>query len=258
MTTSSADATRAAFLADIIANPADDAVRLIYADWLDDGGEHERAEFIRVQIEIEGLRRSWGVDLWDEKVTATKSEPLSERDQELLGRLEALRPREAELRSDLYGSLMRDAADYHISTGRRVNEWMAVMPPHGGFQVGDVRCRRGFVADIETNCHAWLTHGGRLVERFPTLECVLLTDLPPLTAWHAESEPHYFFASTSSYMPSELLSDANNLSAAGGQFGFRTEAEAKAALSSVLLKAAWAGRQSAAHRQSAVGVWVSA
>src|SRR4051794_16651783 len=39
-------------LKDIIENPEDDAPRLIYADWLDDNGEAERAEFIRAQIEL--------------------------------------------------------------------------------------------------------------------------------------------------------------------------------------------------------------
>jgi uncharacterized protein (TIGR02996 family) len=39
------------FLADIIADPDDDAPRLIYADWLEDNGDPDRAEFIRVQIE---------------------------------------------------------------------------------------------------------------------------------------------------------------------------------------------------------------
>jgi uncharacterized protein (TIGR02996 family) len=39
----------AAFLADILAHRDDDAPRLIYADWLDDHGDSERAEFIRLQ-----------------------------------------------------------------------------------------------------------------------------------------------------------------------------------------------------------------
>src|SRR5262245_18510189 len=39
-----------AFLADIAEHPADDAPRLIYADWLDEYGRPERAELIRVQV----------------------------------------------------------------------------------------------------------------------------------------------------------------------------------------------------------------
>ena len=39
------------FLADIVANIDDDTPRLVYADWLAENGQDERAEFIRVQVE---------------------------------------------------------------------------------------------------------------------------------------------------------------------------------------------------------------
>jgi uncharacterized protein (TIGR02996 family) len=42
----------AALLAAIRASPADDAPRLVYADWLDEHGQPQRAEFIRVQCEL--------------------------------------------------------------------------------------------------------------------------------------------------------------------------------------------------------------
>lgn len=42
---------RGAFLRAIAADPADDTVRLAFADWLDENREPERAEFIRLQIE---------------------------------------------------------------------------------------------------------------------------------------------------------------------------------------------------------------
>jgi uncharacterized protein (TIGR02996 family) len=54
---SSIDATRAAFLADICAHPDDDGVRLIYADWLEEHGQPERAEFIRVQIAVTNFQQ---------------------------------------------------------------------------------------------------------------------------------------------------------------------------------------------------------
>jgi uncharacterized protein (TIGR02996 family) len=38
-----------AFLEDIVEHPDDDAPRLIYADWLEDNGDPQRAEFIRAQ-----------------------------------------------------------------------------------------------------------------------------------------------------------------------------------------------------------------
>jgi uncharacterized protein (TIGR02996 family) len=46
------------FLDAILANPADDVVRLVYADWLEDRGnptDAARAEFIRVQMELSSL-----------------------------------------------------------------------------------------------------------------------------------------------------------------------------------------------------------
>ena len=39
------------FLDDIVANIDDDTPRLVYADWLEENGQDERAEFIRVQVE---------------------------------------------------------------------------------------------------------------------------------------------------------------------------------------------------------------
>jgi uncharacterized protein (TIGR02996 family) len=46
---------QAAFLAAICAEPDDDAPRLIYADWLEEHGDLDRAEFIRAQCELARL-----------------------------------------------------------------------------------------------------------------------------------------------------------------------------------------------------------
>ena len=46
---------RHAFLRAIKDNPDDDTPRLVYADWLEEHGEPERAELIRVQIELPRL-----------------------------------------------------------------------------------------------------------------------------------------------------------------------------------------------------------
>jgi uncharacterized protein (TIGR02996 family) len=44
-----------AFLADIREHPDDDTTRLVFADWLDENGQADRAEFIRVQCRLETL-----------------------------------------------------------------------------------------------------------------------------------------------------------------------------------------------------------
>src|SRR5436190_11923489 len=44
-----------AFLSDVIEHPDDDAPRLVYADWLEDNDDPERAEFIRLQCRLARL-----------------------------------------------------------------------------------------------------------------------------------------------------------------------------------------------------------
>jgi uncharacterized protein (TIGR02996 family) len=48
-------AEEAALLAAIHEAPEDDAPRLVYADWLEDHGESDRADFIRAQVELARL-----------------------------------------------------------------------------------------------------------------------------------------------------------------------------------------------------------
>jgi uncharacterized protein (TIGR02996 family) len=54
------------FLEDIIAHPDDNAPRLIFADWLEEHGDSDRAEFIRVQIQRASLPE------WDARQVALR------------------------------------------------------------------------------------------------------------------------------------------------------------------------------------------
>src|SRR5436190_19415841 len=47
--------TKNALFEAILAEPDDDAPRLVYSDWLEEHGDHERAEFIRVQCRLANL-----------------------------------------------------------------------------------------------------------------------------------------------------------------------------------------------------------
>ena len=51
---------RDALLAAILAHPDDDTPRLVYADWLDEHDEPDRAEFIRIQHRLPTLSRRTG------------------------------------------------------------------------------------------------------------------------------------------------------------------------------------------------------
>jgi uncharacterized protein (TIGR02996 family) len=55
---------RDAFLEDVLARPEDPAVKLVFADWLEENGQQERGEFIRVQCgpaQLEWAVRSSGL-----------------------------------------------------------------------------------------------------------------------------------------------------------------------------------------------------
>jgi uncharacterized protein (TIGR02996 family) len=55
---------RGAFLRDIVEHPDDDAPRLIYADWLEERGEAERASFIRAKYPPDLVGRDQEVIRW--------------------------------------------------------------------------------------------------------------------------------------------------------------------------------------------------
>jgi uncharacterized protein (TIGR02996 family) len=67
---------RDALLAAITANPDEDTPRLIYADWLEEHDEAERAEFIRLQCRLEHLSRK-----------SAEGKPLAKREKELQAKL---------------------------------------------------------------------------------------------------------------------------------------------------------------------------
>src|SRR5262245_65743596 len=52
---------REALIQAIAQNLYDDAPRLVFADWLEDHGEPDRAELIRVQVELEPMRDQYEV-----------------------------------------------------------------------------------------------------------------------------------------------------------------------------------------------------
>lgn len=52
MTSKSTTTTGDVLLRDILENPRDDGLRLIYADWLEDNGMSQRAEYIRNQVAL--------------------------------------------------------------------------------------------------------------------------------------------------------------------------------------------------------------
>jgi uncharacterized protein (TIGR02996 family) len=151
--------TAESFLADIIANPADDAVRLIYADWLSEHDQEERGEFIRVQIELAKPAFASMACACQIRYNGT-----------LVYRCElcTLVKREREL----------------FQTYRLVpDRWLAGLPV-SQFDWGLPNWNRGFLAQIHLLCAVWIQHGPALVLQHP-IERVELSDKRP-----GRFEPH--------------------------------------------------------------------
>ena len=160
---------RDAMLAAIIANPADDLPRLVYADWLDENGESERAEFIRIQIML-----SRGVVAACSKCGKCHSDYASFTKQ---------------CRGDLC-SLKR--LEYMVSRRHIVWEWHGPGVTAHACLVGSNDWKRGFVYRIIGSLGDLLSHGPAIVAVNP-VEVVSVTEwqrdkLPILDTMHFQSE----------------------------------------------------------------------
>lgn len=186
----------------ILADPANDDLRLVFADLLDDRGEGERAEFIRVQCELArlqaeevarfneetdwsqctGIAASWCPNCGDcvcpfpEDERCSPNCPLHNRHsshcclEDIADKRERLREREAELFREY--RVYRSFEEF----GLRSQLWYA----DEGENIAIIR--RGFVAEVRQSCQDWLTHGPALVRRQP-IERVVMTDKTPGRMW---------------------------------------------------------------------------
>ena len=65
---------RAALYRGTLERPEDDVARLVFADWLEENGEAERAEFIRVQVEVDPWNHTWPPMTFERKDTLRRRE----------------------------------------------------------------------------------------------------------------------------------------------------------------------------------------
>lgn len=122
------------FLRAIVERPGDDTVRLVYADWLDDNGDPDRAEFVRTQCALEPVRD----DLDNIRVQA-----LWRREDHLL------------------------AANFPAWAGAAAD--LAATEP----QFGPVFVR-GFPDRVSVSLDTWLARGGEILAACPTLRTVAI------------------------------------------------------------------------------------
>jgi uncharacterized protein (TIGR02996 family) len=100
----------------IAAAPEDDTPRLVYADWLDDHGDHARAEFIRVQCALAPLGT-------DRRKHRKKRGPPQEREKALL----------AEHKDSWAGLFCRTLDGSGTFTKQSARDWLAQVEFRRGF-----------------------------------------------------------------------------------------------------------------------------
>lgn len=164
-----------AFLDAICANVADDAPRLVYADWLDQNGQSERAEFVRIQCELATLPQQG-----QPRIIAGKP-VYNFKDWNFCPRRDELQERERGLLA-FHGNtwLAREVLDpcqfYDVLDVTNL-AWLDKEEIRGLYHDVHPVWRRGFVAEITLPCAAWLEHRDALLKTTP-LEQVTLTQIP--------------------------------------------------------------------------------
>ncbi len=147
-----------ALLRGVLDDPGDDLRRLVYADWLEEGGDVERGELIRVQVRL--------AQMGPLSAYFFTGEP--ERIE-----FDGLQAREVQVLVDNGWEWCRGMATF-FGDGEPLN-----YADYGyGGCVGGARWRwrRGFIAEVSCKCAEWERHGRAIMQANP-IERVELTDL---------------------------------------------------------------------------------
>jgi uncharacterized protein (TIGR02996 family) len=153
------------FVEDIVARPDDDAPRLIFADWLEDHGDPQRAEFIRRQCERAaklgdaGELQSWLDCRPTVSYGSRREHPFA---HSILGALDV----DESAWSDTEG---RSLEAHLEETGRE--RWLRGLSLPIAF-------RRGFPERIETGAYEYLQHAD-ILERIAPVQAIRLVDFSP-------------------------------------------------------------------------------
>lgn len=149
-----------ALLAAVIADPDEDTPRLVMADWFDENGQPDRAEFIRVQCEIANLSDPIPPNTIIRVLTSDEA-----------NRRNALRRREREL---------KDPSDltWHL-------RWPSELSRKGWHYPVQV-FRRGFVESVTCSAEDWLRVGNAVRIAQPVTR-VELTTRPKMDWWVGNS-----------------------------------------------------------------------
>lgn len=156
----------------ILADPADDGLRLIFADWLEDNGEPARAEFIRAQIALVGVRSECGSESGDYLCRSTRCRlcPLIRRQNAAW-----LETPPGPSPGSVVGGI---AAPWAITVYAGPDHRPPVM-----------HVRRGFVESALCSLGDWMKHGPEIARSHPITR-VTLTDREP---WYEDGQDRWYW-----------------------------------------------------------------
>jgi uncharacterized protein (TIGR02996 family) len=171
-------------LARVIADPACDAVRLVYADWLEENGQPERAEFVRVQVELANLPpvriHADGKSAIVGAVSAALAKVVDPHHE----RRTKLRRRESDLldahRREWFPVEGLGAPGFGEDEPLR---WWPAGDSRGESHIMDGTPRRGFVESVTCAAADWLAHGDAIRAAHPVTR-VVLTTVPVAAVWY--------------------------------------------------------------------------
>jgi uncharacterized protein (TIGR02996 family) len=138
-----------ALLRAILDQPKEDTPRLAYADWCDENGQPERAEFIRVQVTI----ARWGT------TPPADAEEWVRRERELI-----------------YGKV--DSYRYNWNVWISLRTFSLNYPSQETIGSPSVAFSRGFVSHVSCSWPDWRAHADAILAAHP-VERVRLTTWPP-------------------------------------------------------------------------------
>lgn len=136
----------------VLEDPSDDGARLVCADWFEEHGESERAEFIRVQVRI------------------------AEMDEQGLGEW----PEDGHTCFQLPCPVCHGIVEYGLLTSRLSDLWVSGTANHGLESIMPRwHCgmfRRGFLGLVELPCAVFLANAANIFATQP-IEDVTITDI---------------------------------------------------------------------------------
>lgn len=223
---------RDALLRAIAANPADDLPRLVYADWLDEHDEPERAEFIRVQCRLAEIKNGPLLQASTIRKQLGEGIDLQKRERELLhDHLELLLPDRPGL-SRISDVRDRDTGETHHAG------WTNTNGVGGVFLTVDFR--RGFVAEVRGPLAAMLDALPGLGAELWAVTTATPTDVEPYRVhyppdapfwrwWAFENEGECPDEYRAALLPVDVYEELRT------KHPFRTKSDARAALSHATL-----------------------